>query len=479
MNKLTSRLAPVVAVLALFATGCGDDSSSLTRSEASGSASSTPTSSTRPSSGSTSSTPPSTSAAPVEGGRGWLDGDGLDWTGGSAVFEGEAAGRADFADAIAADTGGEERSVEPLPPIVDDGPLEAGSIDDGLDLDAYIAYRTRITGAGIPVRPLDIDDPTVISVTGSNGLPVLDAVVTVSIDTVDQQGQTVASSVTLQTTADGTTRFLPDAHAASVGSTAEGPWELTVAIGEATATASFTRGEPIVEITLDAPGGVRGPVPVDVHFLLDATGSMDDEIDRLRTNMADVAEQIAALPSEPDVRFGMTVYRDEGDLFVTRTFDLTSDLESFLAALDDVVADGGGDYPEALDEALADSLELPGWRRDGAVELVVLIADAPPQVGRSVSTPYTESALSALARGTKILPVAASGTDDQAEYVFRELAYVTGGRFVFLSYGVDGDAGSATGPGTDITPDDYDQLPLDQLVVRLVEDEILALTQLP
>ncbi len=87
--------------------------------------------------------------------------------------------------------------------------------------------------------------------------------------------------------------------------------------------------------------------------------------------------------------------------------------------------------------------------------------------------PYTQAALDAAGRGVKILPVAASGTDDQAEYVMRELAFVTGGRFVFLSYGV---GGSATGSGTDITPDDYDELPLDQLVVRLVEDEILALT---
>ena len=68
-------------------------------------------------------------------------------------------------------------------------------------------------------------------------------------------------------------------------------------------------------------------------------------------------------------------------------------------------------------------------------------------------------------------------TQDRApeirQYVMRELAFVTGGRFVFLTYGV---AGSATGGGSDITPDDYDELPLDELVVRLVEDEILALT---
>ena len=101
----------------------------------------------------------------------------------------------------------------------------------------------------------------------------------------------------------------------------------------------------------------------------------------------------------------------------------------------------------------------------------MLVADAPPQIDRQVAMTTAASALLAAERGVKILPVAASGTDDQAEYVMRELAFVTGGRFVFLSYGA---AGSATGSGTDI--DDYDELPLDQLVVRLVADEIEALT---
>ena len=253
--------------------------------------------------------------------------------------------------------------------------------------------------------------------------------------------------------------------------------DAVVRVGDESVDVEFQWGASAVSVTVDSAGGVDSSVPLDIHFVLDATGSMGDEISRLRDNMTSIANQIAALPSEPDVRFGMTVYRDEGDLFVTRNFDLTSDLESFLAALADVEAEGGGDYPEALDEALADALELPEWRRDGAVELMIVIADAPPQIERAVQQPSGLTALEAAERGVKIFPVAASGTDDQAEYVMRELAFITGGRFVFLSYGVDG-ASTATGPSTDITADDYDELPLDALVVRLVQDELSALTGL-
>ncbi|MEY2552986.1 MAG: hypothetical protein QOC57_846, partial [Ilumatobacteraceae bacterium] len=72
---------------------------------------------------------------------------------------------------------------------------------------------------------------------------------------------------------------------------------------------------------------------------------MGDEIDRLKATIDNVAAQVAAFASQPVVRFAMTLYRDEGDTFVTKTFDFTGDIAVFRAALDDVVADGGGDYP--------------------------------------------------------------------------------------------------------------------------------------
>ena len=88
----------------------------------------------------------------------------------------------------------------------------------------------------------------------------------------------------------------------------------------------------------------------------------------------------------------MTLYRDEGDTFVTATYDLTDDVEAFRSALAQVQADGGGDYPEALDEGLADALAEPSWRDPAeTVQLVFLVADAPPQVGRQVERAYPAS----------------------------------------------------------------------------------------
>ncbi len=103
----------------------------------------------------------------------------------------------------------------------------------------------------------------------------------------------------------------------------------------------------------------------------------------------------------------MTVYRDEGDAFVTANYDFTSDVEQFRAALADVVADGGGDYPEALDEGLADALAKPAWRDPAqAIQLIFIVSDAPPPVGRQVATPYTDSVVAALALGNRARPLA-------------------------------------------------------------------------
>jgi hypothetical protein len=61
--------------------------------------------------------------------------------------------------------------------------------------------------------------------------------------------------------------------------------------------------------------------------------------------------------------------------------------------------------------------------------------------------------------------------DDQGEYIFRQLAQISGGKFLFLTYGADG------APGDDTTHhvDDYSVLSLDDLVVRIVQEQLAYL----
>ncbi|MEM9609973.1 MAG: vWA domain-containing protein [Actinomycetota bacterium] len=401
------------------------------------------------------------------GGRGWIDGSPADATGTRDGGRGLAEGGIEMAtDAVddeapaavavdeAADRGDDDAAIEPAEPQL--GTPRAGSIDDNEAWADYLAWRATLTDAGVAHRSLEVADRTVIVVRDAEGAPLVD----VPVD-IFEGGSPVT---TLRTRAGG--RLL--VHASAWGIDGE---ELRLRV-------TPPQGEPVeavvpvggtAEVVADGAGT---PEVVDLHVVLDVTGSMSDEIAQLRDAVDSIAVGVDALPGRPSLRLGMTVYRDEGDDFVTRTFDLTDDIDSFRAALDDVRADGGGDNPEALDEALAEALSAPAWTTDvGALRLVVVIADAPPQVGRQLGQPYTDSLLLAGEMGVKVHAIAASGTDDEAEYAFREMAAVTDGRFVFLSYA---SGGTATGDSSDVEDRDWEELPLDGLVVRLIAEDLAA-----
>jgi hypothetical protein len=105
--------------------------------------------------------------------------------------------------------------------------------------------------------------------------------------------------------------------------------------------------------------------------------------------------------------------------------------------------------------------------------LVVLVSDAPPHL--DYGTPYyDQDTAAALAKGIKLHAVGASGLNPQGEAVFRQMAQYTGGRFVFLTYKDAADPGS--GPGSETVHDvkNYSVQTLDQLIVRLVKEELAA-----
>ena len=416
---------------------------------------------------------PTITTAVGDPGRGWIGGE-PDWVAasesdaGTKMYSGAAAGTAAPAAAVDAATplpivpGPPIEPSQPVPPVEQPG-LRAGSVDDNADFTDFLTYLARIHDLGIATRDFDPTGRIVVTVTGTSGLPVAGAQVTVTAG-----GTEIAR---LRTTADGTARFLPALYGTTQATQAT---EFTFTTGDVSAT-----GAPGSTVALQAAaaGGGPDPVALDVMFLLDATGSMGDEIARLKDTIDAVAAQVDGFESKPDVRFAMTLYRDQGDTFLTSTFDFTSDVAAFRAALNDVVADGGGDYPEALEEGLASALSEPSWRDPAStLQLVFLVADAPPHIDRQVPLTYPAAIVDAISRGIKVFPIASSESDDQAEAAFREIAAGTGARFVFLSYGA---LGAATGESTDIAATDYEELPLDALVVRLIAEELAALSGTP
>lgn len=411
---------------------------------------------------------------------GWLDGDGfsfsepVDSTGDIAIEAeyadeagmpaGKSAGAATAEGVVGAPSSSGEAMeiVEPIEveereePMQQQPNLRAGSVDDNEEWDDYLHYRIQAKDWNLPVHDLDVTERHIIEVTNGQGLPVLGA----EVEIFDTQGRRVAQ---LTTYADGRVLFFPNI----CSSPDSQGYDVSVSKGSETAEMRMDRQDREHQVTLDARSATH-PVRLDVHFLIDATGSMSDEINQLKNNMIQISEQISELGSQPDVRFAMTVYRDRGDDFVSRTYDFTPNVNDFTDALQEIQANGGGDYPESLNEGLHDALHKPEWRLDETISLVFLIADAPPHLDYDQDYDYAAEVLDAAEAGIKIYPLASSGLDDQGEYIFRQLAQITNAKFLFLTYG----AGGGPGYDTDHHVDDYSVLSLDQMVVRIIEEEL-------
>lgn len=197
------------------------------------------------------------------------------------------------------------------------------------------------------------------------------------------------------------------------------------------------------EVAIDAVESANGPIEVvvdrdtmpasklDVALVLDVTGSMADELRFLTVEFESIIERLSADYGNVDMRFALVVYRDSQDAFVTRSFDFTGDVQQMTGWLSSQWADGGGDMPEAMDQALREAEEF-SWRPgDDVARVLILNADAPPHpqdVGEAL-----DSARALGSDGVRIYPLAASGVDRSAEFIMRTMAATTGGRHMFLT----------------------------------------------
>lgn len=343
--------------------------------------------------------------------------------------------------------------------------VTAGVVDDNADFGEYLAYRDR-RAQGLEVRQRDVSERYPLDVVDAAGRPVHDAEVAI-------QRVGVAEPVAwARTDTAGRVWIHPKAFLAPEFANEQ---RLGIAVRKngVQSRAMLVRGQKqAVQVQLDRAAAVARP-RLDLVFMIDATGSMGDEIAKLKASMHAMSQQIAQLPGRPDICYGLVAYRDRGDAFLTRTHDFTDNLGAFQGVLAKVQAGGGGDTPEALNEALHETVHGLAWRTD-AVRLAVMVADAPPHLDYG-GPQYDRDMQAALAKGVKLFAVGASGLDPAGEYVFRQMAQYTAGRFVFLTYR-DG-ADPSSGPGGETVHDvrQYSVQTLDRLVVRLVGDELAKL----
>lgn len=170
-------------------------------------------------------------------------------------------------------------------------------------------------------------------------------------------------------------------------------------------------------VSIPTPPQGQRPV-VEAVFVLDTTGSMGGLIQAAKDKIWSIASTLAAAQPAPIVRMGLVAYRDRGDDYVTRVVDLSPDLDQLQAELFKLQAQGGGDGPESVNQALNEAVTHIGWSQDPAVYRVVfLVGDAPPHMDYANDVPYTQSLVEAGRRGIHINAIqCGQQSDTQSEW---------------------------------------------------------------
>lgn len=119
----------------------------------------------------------------------------------------------------------------------------------------------------------------------------------------------------------------------------------------------------------------------EIMFVLDCTGSMQGEIDTIKTTITDFVDTIEK--DNVRVKVGLIEFRDRlineehrvlkfnGEIF-------TNNPEIFRKEVEKITADGGGDIPESSLDAMMLALNQPFTSE--VTKVIVLITDAPPHI---------------------------------------------------------------------------------------------------
>lgn len=192
------------------------------------------------------------------------------------------------------------------------------------------------------------------------------------------------------------------------------------------------KGDEELNINFVVSDAKQAEAKADIAFIVDATGSMGDEIDFLKSDLDNIIEN-AKSGNNVDMRTAAVVYRDEGDDYLTRYDNFSSDLSKTQAFISKQNAGGGGDTPEAVHSALETALQNLSWNESARARIAFFILDAPAHHEDKIIKSLQKSIKLFAKNGIKLIPVAASGVDKPTEFMLRFFDLATGGTYVFLT----------------------------------------------
>ena len=343
--------------------------------------------------------------------------------------------------------------------------LKAGMADDNKQFNYYLKFLKKYKSA--QHLKLDVSERIRLFLKDAEGKTIPNALVQIF---PGKSKRAISKGVTF---ADGSYYFYPSLHDHKTEE-----YRAEFRYKNQTRKLNFSRkGKRQIELTWKNKRSIPLGIPADILFIIDTTGSMGEEIHRLKETIEIIHDNLTAITPRPRIRFGLSLYRDKEDDYRTKLIPLTEDLETFRRELDKVEAGGGGDLPEDLQAALEDSVKKVRWNPEG-VRMAFIITDAPPHLDYGQKYTYIKAARDARAKGIKFFSVGTGGLNLQGEYVLRQLAQFTQGAYIFLTYGEKGESGGgAPGSVSHHTGSNFVTDKLESIIIRLAKTEISHLSR--
>ncbi|MEN8005952.1 MAG: VWA domain-containing protein [Candidatus Krumholzibacteriota bacterium] len=176
---------------------------------------------------------------------------------------------------------------------------------------------------------------------------------------------------------------------------------------------------------------------IEVCFVLDTTGSMSGLIEGAKVKIWSIANQMIAAEPTPELSIGLIGYRDRGDEYITRIFDLDGDIDAVYADLQGFAAGGGGDTPESVQQALHEAVTQISWSPDSEVlKIIFLVGDCPPHFDYPQDTPYRDTCQEAV-KNDLIINTVQCGNFSETTPIWQDIADLAEGSFVAIGQSGD------------------------------------------
>ena len=364
---------------------------------------------------------------------------------------------------------GDIKMSTPRPAPPQSGGLKAGFADDNQQFNYFLNFLNQYKSS-VNSYAYDINERIHLLLEDKDGKSLPN----VEIKIFDRKESRLLDEG--KTYADGSYFFYPSEVAAKdktfhVGYTVDDVYQTVVV---------KRNGPRTIIIQADQARDLQPRTPVDIVFILDTTGSMGEEIKRLIATIDLIHMNLSALSNQTLIRFGMVLYRDKDDKYRTQVVPLTSDIDVFRQALENVRAAGGGDTPEDLQAALHKAMRNVDWNQDG-LRLGFVITDASAHLDYGQRYTYISAALEAKKKGIKLFTVGTGGLDIRGEYVLRQISQLTYAKYLFLTYGKETgeNVGGVAGSVSHHTGSNYQTDKLEAIIMRLAKEEISNFTDDP